>query len=513
MFVSGVWLYGNLGTKLRESPLATEENCGPDAALMESMRAVGYSLPTAIADIIDNSIAAGARKIEVQFGGGLSPYVTIFDDGIGMSRSTLRVAMRLGGHSQKQRIATDLGRFGLGLKTASLSQCRSLTVVSKHQGVTEAVAWDLDRLAETGEWTLLALSSDEIAEIPDHNRLQSVDSGTIVAWTKMDRFSGPGHANGAGLDAEMVDVYEHVSLVFHQFLSGDHPHPRIAISINGRAVEPSDPFLALSPRTQKSPFESIDVEGVPIGVQAFTLPYLNKMTSTDRQRAGVRHGLRETQGFYVYRAGRLVVWGTWFRLMRRADASKLTRVKVDVPNDLDYLWSLDIRKSSAVPPRALRERLRTLAAKMVEPSESVHQFRGRKAQIDDDVSRLWVLIHDRDTFRYEINRDHPIVAEIQRGLTATQMASLDSLLELVETSFPAQDMHNRMASDQVVVDLNVDENALAEMALALWRGLNSGESLEQFAERVITFEPWHAFRGHVSHFSALLESRNERHPA
>ena len=122
---------------------------------MESTRAMGYSLEAAVADIIDNSVAAGATRVDIQFSPyDAVPYVSILDNGMGMTSDEINDAMRYGSQSSlNERQATDLGRFGLGLKTASLSQCRCLTVISKQGRSVQARRWDLDEVYE--KWKLM----------------------------------------------------------------------------------------------------------------------------------------------------------------------------------------------------------------------------------------------------------------------------------------------------------------------------------------------------------------------
>jgi hypothetical protein len=126
------------------------------AALMEGIRDFGYWLGAALADVIDNSITKHASVIEVETDMfDASPSIIITDNGVGMSETDLRAAMVLGSQDPRaHRDATDLGRFGLGLKTASFSQCRRLTVATKANKTTSAARWDLDLVTRTDEWLL-----------------------------------------------------------------------------------------------------------------------------------------------------------------------------------------------------------------------------------------------------------------------------------------------------------------------------------------------------------------------
>lgn len=472
------------------------EECPPGAQLMESMRAVGYSLATALADIIDNSISANAKSVNIHYSAtNTEPYIAILDDGDGMSPTEARRAMQLAGNGVvTERSATDLGRFGLGLKTASLSQCRRLSVVSIKDGEITGLVWDLDHIMKTDSWSLIVLTEAEIRALHHFDEFLLQKKGTLVIWDDLDRFHAQSREIAKELDAQMVDSKNHLSLIFHQFLNGDGKYDKVRMAINGNPLEGLDPFLSKSQRTQKSGVEAIHVDGVVIDVQSYTLPFLNKMTPRERELAQAAGALRDSQGFYIYRGGRLVIWGTWFRLMPKNDTGKLARVKVDIPNALDHLWSLDIKKSSAVPPLIVRERLRHLAGTMLEPSYKVHNYRGRKAKGDDPIVRPWELIEERDTFRYQINREHPVFASLVSDASPQTLRVVNEALSILEQTFPTQDLFNRMSHDRIPNQQTDDREFLKTVLLDLWAVQKGKETLDQFISRVINIEPWDVFR-------------------
>lgn len=465
------------------------------------MRAVGYSLSTAVADIVDNSIAAGASSIQVLFDGATDvPYVAILDDGRGMDPASARSAMRLAGtNATEQRDAADLGRFGLGMKTASLSQCRRVTVVTKRAGAITGLSWDLDVIEETGAWTLLVHTTDELESVPYFLELDKQPSGTLVVWTKLDRLLDGEHDKGRFLDAQMMVVREHLALVFHRFISGDKA-ARVQIGMNFRHIAGLDPFLSKSKQTQVGREEIVAVAGSHVSIQAFTLPYLNKMSKSERTIATAHGSLRDSQGFYVYRAGRLVVWGTWFRLTPKNEMGRLTRVRVDIPNSLDHLWSLDIKKSAAVPPSAVRNRLRELATKFLEPSERIHTFRGRKPLDTSGLVRAWFVIEDRDSTRYEINRDHPSVRRLFDALPSEATGLLADALAVIESTFPTQDLFNRMSNDTPIEQASTSniERLMAAMVRS-WEIAGMQGAPATFVDLMMQSEP----------FNLLLDYRGE----
>jgi hypothetical protein len=467
-----------------------EADVAPDPQLMESMRAVGYTLETAIADIVDNSITAQARHVDVHFAAHPLPYIAVIDDGVGMDEVALTEAMRLAGKSPVgTRAVDDLGRFGLGLKTASLSQCRTLTVLSKQQGEIRGVRWSLDHLAKTGRWALLMLEDAEVQQVPGVSSLTGSENGTLVVWTDLDQVHALPDQLERQLDEEMMRVRDHLALVFHRFV-GDARRP-LQLRMNSVDIPAIDPFLQDHRATQASAPEMLTADGEPIRLQAFTLPYLSKLTAAERARAQIAGTMRDSQGFYIYRAKRLVIWGTWFRIVPKDDLGKLARVRVDIPNSLDHLWSLDIKKSTAVPPPEVRAALRRLAGRFVHPSKTTHMYRGRPARPDDPLDRMWTLVEDRGTFRYEVNRSHPGVAVLADSLDKRELLSLEQLLRVLEASFPVEDAYNRLGSDTEHKPAAVDQQELIELARMIWgRREASGASIDDVAAQLSTVEPF-----------------------
>lgn len=461
----------------------------PDPHLMESMRAVGYTLETAIADLIDNSITAGASRVDLLFSGEGEQYLAVIDDGEGMTSSEAQNAMRLAGKSSLSgRAKNDLGRFGLGLKTASISQCRDLTVVSKKDGELHGYRWDLDYLIQSGTWSLLQLSEDDCRNLPEFSELDKHSTGTLVLWRKLDQLEAMTGNLGTGLDESMVRVRKHLGLVFHRYLAGEHGS-KFKIAINYREIIGADPLLQNHKATQPGPVEKIQVEGQVIELRPFTLPHLNKLSNADRQKAQVDGSLRDSQGFYIYRQLRLVIWGTWFRIAPKQELGKLARVRVDIPNTLDHLWALDIKKAQAVPPPAIRNRLRQVADNIVGPSRRVHEYRGRRAVVGP-VSHLWDVVDDRTSFRYEVNRNHPAVVALTGNLAAEDTALLGTLITMLEQSFPVEDAYNRLGQDARHSPPTTEDDELDLLARALWKSLNGTLAPELFVDSMLNAEPF-----------------------
>ncbi|MCT9625789.1 ATP-binding protein [Pseudarthrobacter equi] len=471
--------------------MTTEHILPPDPHLMESMRAVGYTLQTAVADLIDNSIAANATEVSIFFGNEPSPYVALVDNGEGMTAGEAVQAMRLAGASpMKTRKANDLGRFGLGLKTASLSQCRDLVVVSKQNGVVCGFEWNIDHMIERQTWSLIVLSEEEVEQLPRFGELATLASGTLVIWRDLDRLESVVGDFGSSLDAAMMDVRDHLALVFHRFLAGEHGQ-RFNILLNRVPIQGSDPFLESNKATQVGPSESFAVAGERVEIQPYTLPHLNRMTAAEKKRAQIAGRVRDSQGFYIYRGKRLVIWGTWFRIAPKDDLGKLARVKVDIPNSLDHLWALDIKKASAAPPPQIRDNLRRIAGRIIEPSKRVHLYRGRIVQEQSSTSPLWNVIDDRGTFRYEINRLHPALAILTNQMNPADVAQISSVLSLLEATFPVEDAYNRLSQDESHSPIEPPRPELEDLAAALWKAHKaSGGDPEQFVSAMASIEPF-----------------------
>lgn len=417
--------------------------------LMESTRAIGYNLEAAIADIVDNSIAASANEINIFFSPyDAVPYVSILDNGVGMGETQINNAMRYGSQSSlKDRAENDLGRFGLGLKTASLSQCRCLTVISKQGAVLEGRRWDLDEVYRTGSWSLIKLDKADIDKIPQYNiQLKELEHGTLVIWENLDRMLEGATATDRIMNKQMDYVRNHLSLVFHRYLSGETGIKKISININRLPLTPRDPFL-IGKSTNFQADEKFIIEKHIVNVSCYMLPHISKLTRQEKDELGGSEGLTKNQGFYIYRNKRLLVWGTWFRFHRKDELSKLARIRVDIPNALDHLWTLDIRKSSAIPPDVIKKNLERIVERISEGSKRAWTFRGKR-EISDKGNHLWNKTHIREGVVYNLNRDHIFLNTLCESLDSAQKSLLENYLKLVEGNLPL---------NQLYVDLNNEE--------------------------------------------------------
>jgi hypothetical protein len=429
-------------------------------SLVEAMRAIGYSLETSLADLIDNSIAADAKTVDILFQDRRlgEPYVAVVDDGLGMDESTLVEAMRHGSSDPRSERAThDLGRFGLGMKTASQAQCRLMTVITKRRGCAQLAGaqWDVDLIHQQNSWELQVLSDVDIrgeeTEMPQDvvNRLSSLDSGTAVVWRRLDRLTESLNDDGASLAHRINETRDYLGLVFHRYIDG--PARRVRLQINSQGVASRDPFLLKDGRPWSVGEDRIDVplgggRVAAVGYEAFVLPALSRLSAGQIESLTASGGLRKGQGFYIYRADRLLVWGTWFRMIKQHELSKLARIKIDVPNSLDHLWGLDIRKSTAVPPEPIRAALRKAVDRVQTQATRVNTHRGHVLR---EKSALWRKVQvDAVTFRFEVNPEHPVVDDVREKLGESGSLLLNDLLEAMTNTLPYAAIYAAMASDQ-----------------------------------------------------------------
>lgn len=427
-------------------------------AMIESLRSVGYTLHTAIADIVDNSIAASAKSVWVDFHwAGKGSTVGITDDGVGMTENVLTEAMRPGTQSPlAERSSRDLGRFGLGLKTASFSQCRSLTVTTKKTNRPHAVRrWDLDYVEQENEWRLLKAPAVEAESASA--KLSFLNSGTVVVWSKVDRLVDDRPASDSLAHEHFLNligrVREHLAMTFHRFLSGvaDGYSRPLRIYINGSTdenlIRPWDPFLRLHLATQPSPVETVGVGRSAIRVQPFVLPHKDRLSDAEFDQGGGPLGWSAQQGFYIYRNDRILLAGDWLGLGRnrawqKEEHCRLARLSIDLANTHDFDWSLDVKKSSARPPAMFRERLTGIGETARKRSKDIFFHRGQvgprpTGDTAPPLQRPWRSVRRRGSNTYAINREHPLVAGVLRRLGPLS-EDVEALLRVLEETVPVE---------------------------------------------------------------------------
>ena len=477
-------------------------------ALISALRGVGYSLDTAIADLVDNSIAAEAKLIDIHLDwNNGDPVASILDDGIGMSEHRLVEAMRFGGIGpDAPRSEGDLGRFGLGLKTASLSQCRQLTVASKVTDRISAFTWDIDRIRKSGDrWNLIegldGLATDALAE------LKVRKTGTVVAWRKLDFGRKDDRPDHTAFMEDLERLDQHLAMVFHRFIDGDAR--RIAISINGKRVDAWDPFLESHEATIRNPEQPIRGPGGLVLVRGFVLPHRDRFQNEGEfEKAGGPDGWNGQQGFYVYRQKRLLSAGGWLGLGRgrtwtREESSRLARIRIDIPNTADRDWRIDIRKAIARPPDAIRKRLLSIAEYVRRKAREVFVHRGQYGARahTSEVSRLWVFKPQAERHRYAIRRDHDLVALVRDQLQVASRDLLGALLDLVERTVPVDRVWLDVTEHGVPPN-DTDTDELTHAALSMARLMEkAGMPYEVAISKLASMEPFDQVKNLTEHLS------------
>lgn len=410
------------------------------SSMSQSLRAFGYDLSSAIADLVDNSIFAEAKNIWIDFNwDGEKSSICITDDGKGMTEKELLDAMRPGSRNPLEvRDPKDLGRYGLGLKTASFSQCRRMTVRSKRQGSSVFTrCWDLDFIQLRNKWLLLRSAGKESEALL--SRLGTMKRGTSVLWEKMDRIVANQDVDNQvheNLFHQRIDgVKQHLAMVFHRFMEGKN---RLALFINKREIEPWDPFLATQKATQQLADEAISLFQGKINVVPYVLPHSSKIPKKIHDEASGIKGWNAHQGFYIYRNKRLLVPGDWLGLpFAKEEHHKLARILVDIPNSMDQLWEIDVTKSKARPPDALRKDLKRIADLTRSRASDIYRHRGRVIARTNSASHVfaWCQKVKHGKCFYSINREHPLVKDVISN-SGTSKGRVNALLRLLEETVP-----------------------------------------------------------------------------
>ena len=406
----------------------------PDAtSLMTSARSFGnYDLPGALADLIDNSIKAQARHIQLscQYNSG-APRVSVLDDGYGMTQEELHAAMKpASANPLAERSPDDLGRFGWGMKSASFSQCKKLTVISNKNGILSGAEWNLDDVHEFAMGVLSQQELEEISAFELHHR-----PGTEILWSDCDRLS----ENGTITEDEFNDLIVHtrnrIALIYHKYLSGIVPRRKaLRISLNGQDIDGYDPFYRDHHATQQLEHETLKIGKNRIEIQPYVLPHYSKITLSEYEQLGGEDGFVRNQGFYVYRNHRLIISGTWFRLAKYGELSQLIRISVEIPNSLDDIWKITIDKGDAQLPANLKNRLKQIVDGLKKRSARV--FRSKGGRIDRDETTVWTRHAKGGEIHYSINRKHPLVASLLEIDHQNTKRAAVAVIEIIEQSFP-----------------------------------------------------------------------------
>jgi len=486
--------------------IPSEETPPKAGAMINTFRAFGYNLQTAIADIVDNSISAKAENVWIEYEwNGNESWVTITDDGNGMDRDELVKAMTPGSKDPKdEREEDDLGRFGLGLKTSSFSQCKALTVVSKKENHSIIKRhWDLDYVNETGKWNLL----DYLSDLKFQKHLEDLNRGTTVLWEKLDRLVGNSNKEEVAARTVFLEEFEkvedHLSLVFHRYID----RKKLSIYSNGNKLEAWDPFMKESEGAQRVANESLHYDQVK--VKCYVLPHISKLTPQERITARTDQWY-DLQGFYVYRNKRLLLYGDWLGLFPKNEHYKNARILVDIPNKLDHEWKIDIKKATATPSITVRKDLQRLGKLTRKSAAAVHRFRGNQIMLDDSIKSfsfqpVWKARKTRDEVRhYYINTEHPLIKQLIEKESISKI-DFKNTLKLISDTTPVESIiqyHSEEPECHELRDNEKEPNSITiQLAKSMYNSLiSTGVSREIAIKQIFNIEPFNQYKQLIEYF-------------
>ncbi len=420
--------------------------------LIKSIAEQGYSLETALADLIDNSITAGANSIEILtelIADKLTLYIS--DNGDGMTKKELSDNMQFPSKSMEaKREKSDLGRFGLGLKTASFSQTRKFTVVSKKGkgGNYEAMTWDVEYLKSTGKWRILINNKVEINNLiseykkTSFNRLGqfiNYEPNTLIIWSGLYKFINNTSKESKIdlLNKQLVEITsEYLGIVFHKFL--EKSKTPLKIKINNSLVSPFNPF----PNPESSELRSLgerqnilreNRENI-LKMEGFILPVSSTNPDTESNWRTRNLGLLDLEGIYIYRGDRIISFGGWAGLIKKEPKLKLARLRIEINNANDDLFQLKVDKSGIIVPHELRVAVIRYIIELKNEARNELSKRGVRMNSSfkgNNHTDLFNRIPSSNGTMLDINMDYPILRNISNGLNLKQNRQLSLLLRVI----------------------------------------------------------------------------------
>lgn len=311
---------------------------------------------------------------------------------------------------------------------------------------------------------MIDCSDEQIKEIPFSNYLDDHKSGTVVVWQDFDFLKKEAGEEYGELVRQQDDVANYLSLIFHRYLSRDKKS-KISIKINNYSLEAADPFLENHPKTSFKKSISIPVKdshGIErmISIQPYILPFQKDLSKEDEKLSGGVENYRTRQGFYIYRNERLIIWGTWFN-RHRDELTKYARIRVDIPNTLDDVWGIDIKKQHAKIPASIRQRLTRAVDEAMDSSIKKQTFRGRIAKVNEDLEYIWNRVENRGQYTYTINRGSKIFQLLENHINDEAKSYLDIVLAEIEKNIPFHQIY--LDKSKNIIDENDDAERLSEI--------------------------------------------------
>jgi len=443
----------------------TDASPDPQSHIKTLMR-IGYTMPSAVSDILDNSITANAKNIKIHSLPSLQESnISIVDDGDGMSPDELIQNMKIGCKDPgDERLRGDLGRFGSGMKTASFSQARKLTVISKKEGEPICAAvWDVDRIEDENTWCLEILDENEIKSHPLLLLNGQKECGTQVIWEKLSCLNKTNHSLGDKtiMASNLSDLGDYISLHFHKFMEGNNKRN---FSINNAQLQGIDPFMTRSPGYQEGRSEKLRCKGGYIEINTHVLPHFKRMETNPLERLGGANGIVQNQGLYIYRENRLINAGGWLGLAKTSQLGALARVEVNVPSSLDQEWATDVKKSSLQLPPRIKKELRKFLSDPIKRSKRVYTYRGKL----DQANKYWNIQENENEkiISYQISTKNDLLSDIFRVIPKDQKSQLIKYLGQLAENLPLNHIYQKMSESPRDIDQENVTDALLEAIMS-----------------------------------------------
>ena len=475
--------------------------------LLNSLRSVGYSEDAAIADIVDNSISAHATEIRIDLSWDTQEIV-ITDNGLGMDKDELYENMKIGSSDPNAlRDETDLGRFGMGLKTAAFSLGKQLIVVTKKNGVVANASWDLDSVDSLG-WNLVI---DDDGTLDSYLKNYPINATSVII-KKLDTL-----VSGKGSQSEKKHFYsvikgiaEHLRVVFHRFITEDN----IKIFVNDNLLLAWDPFITDNAATQELPSEELwDANYTSCAfVQPYVLPHKTKFaTEVEYENAAGYRGWTRNQGIFLYRNRRLIINGTWFDLIKKEPAFNLARIRIDIKSSADAFWKIDIKKSRASLPSYFRDRLLMTVRDCTDRSTKVYNSRGAysKTPLVPRLDFVWEQTKSKRGYLFKINKKHPLLESIRAELGENGKNKLKAFLALVENFAPYMKncMIDTISTNTMKVDEIEKQKDLAEVTKIINVFYDQGFTKEEILETINNMAMYNYLNNQIIN---ILESLSDK---
>ncbi|MBB5438543.1 hypothetical protein HDC92_002219 [Pedobacter sp. AK017] len=416
----------------------------PPVFFIRSISEQGYTLSTAIADLIDNSLSAGATRIEILLDAHIIPLkIFIADNGGGMTSDDLTENMRFpSADLELDRNNNDLGRFGLGLKTASFSQSRKFTVISRKDSIKyQGRTWDVEYLKDTEDWTLIIEDNKTVTHLIEdykhvsanfHEHNADFEVNTLVIWEDLYKLEKLLKRNE--INDELEDLRSHLGLIFHRFIQKGE----VQIRLNNSLIEGFEPFPNHFPGVQTVSENYWQTGDVYIRFQGIILPKRSAAEAKESPSVWVPAGLtlEELQGIYVYRNERLINYGGWFRAIAKSIYLQFGRIRIDITNINDSEFHLNVAKSSLKIPFGLKRAMNEMVNHVAAQAAKEYRERLVSAVIKTGASSKGLSLIVKETGSggpvLKINGEFELLRRLNSELSSDQSELLHSLVSLLE---------------------------------------------------------------------------------